>query len=572
MASVLIDTGGAHAYAQRPMRPHPPRQLLQLVVLTCVMAMFLPSPAWAQKKLVGPPETDEGIKAQPFLTLSHTGYFRLRSDLFLNGSLGNGTSGFRDAAYTVQPTGKADSESVSSGVNLRFRWRPELRVGQSLRIVTVIDVMDNVVLGSTADYHADRIDTPLVFLSETQGGFADAIRVKQVFGEWDVLHALRVRAGRMADHFGLGMVYNDGECIDCDFGDTTDRVDFLVAAFGFHSLWFVDMPFEGATTRRSFEAFGQASDLTNMDDVIRWGFTIGQKPMDDAEKDQRTKDLAAGKVVVDWILRNTFTSQELSTGTYLGDRCDDGGETDPLGYEFDCQTLAPRDVSLWTPDVWAKLQWHPKADMRFRAEIELAGVVGDVGYTQTTTEAPSDKDFLGMGGVLQLELQHRRMSYELEVGFATGDDVLFGPYGESLVAPDDDYVHGKVRMRNNKTINRFMFNRDFHVGLLLYREVIGAVTNSVYFKPTVKAELFESGEHRIGGEVALLYAHALDGESTPGRANPLGLELDANVFYELGDHGRADLDLGLLVPLAAFDNGVAPEVAFSIQLRLAARF
>ena len=33
-----------------------------------------------------------------------------------------------------------------------------------------------------------------------------------------------IAAGRMPNHWGLGILANSGDCIDCDFGDSVDRL------------------------------------------------------------------------------------------------------------------------------------------------------------------------------------------------------------------------------------------------------------------------------------------------------------------------------------------------------------
>lgn len=554
----------------------PPVRAAQVVVLTCILGILLPADSGAEERKKAPSKivgNDAGLKPQSFLTLKHSGYFRFRSDLFLNADLGNGSSGFHAPIHkNVLNSPLGEEGDTIAGANLRFRWRPELWIGQRLRIVTVIDVMDNVVLGSTDNYAAARPDVPLNFLTESNFGFSDAIRVKQLWGEWNILHTVLLRVGRMADHFGMGMVHNGGECIDCDFGDTTDRASLLIKAFGFHSLWFFDMPQTGATTKARHEAFGQASDGTETDDVTRWGFTIGMKPMEAVAHKQRKQDLRRHKPVVDWAIRNTFTTQSLTSSLPIENLTCGLDAKHPLDAEFDCITLRDRGVSLWVPDAWVRLEWWPRFDLKLRVELEVAGLVGEADATQGVNEPSSAKDFLGMGAVLQVEVEHRKLAYSLEFGIATGDDIAFGYFGPGFGLPDDSEYAANEKLQANKDINRFLFHRDYHVDMILYRQVIGGVTNSFYLKPSVLAHILKSDEMALGGELAVIYAHAIDKDSTPGRAAPMGVEIDANIFYSLPGLGRMDLDLGVLFPLGAFENGTDPDVAFTIQGRITTTF
>lgn len=557
----------------------PPR-LIQVLVSICLVA-----PAAQADE----PETDEALEAQPFLTLHHTGYFRFRADLFLNGDLGNGVAGFRTSGLSplLHDSPKnahlGEPSEVLANANIRFRWRPELRIGQRLKIGVTLDVLDNLVLGSTPDYHLERPDAPLRFLSESQIGANEVIRIKHAWISWDVLHAIVLSAGRMGDHFGLGMNYNNGECLDCDYGDSTDRVSALIRAFGASSLWFFDAPGEGATTSTQLEGYGQPHDLSSSDDVIRWGFTLGYTPMDGAAEKAYKKDLESGEPVFDAVLRNTFTSQVLGTTGIeetIGD-CEPGLHPDAIAY--DCRAVARRDVSIWSPDLWFRVQYQPRPGLKLRAELEFAAVVGDAGTTQDlpiSADQSTAKEFLAFGGVLQLEVQHGMMSYQLESGFATGDDVAFGAFGPGYVAKDSDsYLAGDpsrgINYVDNTQVSSFMFDRDYHVDMLMYREVVGAVTNSVYIKPTVTATFVDDSDLKLGTQLSLIYGHAIDARSTPGQDNPMGVETDLKFFYEAPGVARADLEMGFLVPLSAFrrgPNGPDAEPAFTIQTRLTTYF
>lgn len=557
-----------------------PKYLRIPVLLFCLAAS---APALANDDKV---ETDEGIEAQSFVTFDHHGYFRFRGDLFLNGHLGNAqlaanprllTSGFLPPIHQLDVNAQHGEDSdVVMGANIRMRWQPEMKIGGSLTLKTTLDVLDNVVLGSTPDFHADRPDTPLVFLSDSQTDFTDAIRVKEVYAEWDILAFLLLKVGRMGDQFGLGMVSNNGACPDCDFGDYVDRVALRIAAFGFNSWWFFDAPGDGQSTLNSLQPFGQPTDMASVDDVIRWGFTLGYTPIGKEEQAARKKELGTGKAVFDVVFKNTFTTQTLDSTLPALPETGPCSGTDPLEPDFDCQTLRKRDYDTWVGDLWFRMLWHPNFETRFRAELEFAAVFGSAGAVQSSQEAgDSAKDFVGFGGVLQLDLQHRKLTYGLEVGFATGDDVAFGVFGPGFTNPSDSVYAQDPALRTNNDVTSFTFDRDYHVDLIMYREVIGAVTNSLYVKPSIEALLFSSGEDVIGGRLSAIYGHALQPSSTPGKEAPLGIETDISIFYEATGVARAELEAGVLVPLDAFRAGLGgpkPEVAFSLQARITMSF
>ena len=420
----------------------------------------------------------------------------------------------------------------------------------------------------------------MAFLSESQSpDFEDSIRVKQIWAEWTPLSLARIRVGRMADHWGLGMVHNGGECVDCDFGDTTDRASMLFEFLGYESLWFLDFPAEGATLRQPMAQLGQAYDGSQADDVVRWGFTLGTVQARTAfQLEQRKKRLSKGEVLWDIGLRNTFVSQDLRVRTPLDNAtvpntCTAGN--DPQNWAFECVDFLDTDLDLWQPNLWARLEVRPSYRTHFRAELEAAALIGDMKYSQGLAKENSSKDFQAFGGVLQLELTHGHMQFGLESGFATGDAIASGPFGTTFNEPDDGKYDSASSKAGNKTISSFIFDRDYHVDLLLYRQVLGAVTNSTYVKASALGHLLKNEQMALGGELSVLYGHALEPKATPGQANPLGFETDVRGFLILPKQLRAEVEAGVLLPFSGLSNhatGKDAQVSFTVQGRLTLMF
>jgi uncharacterized protein (TIGR04551 family) len=559
------------------------RRTAQVLILISVV---VPLAASAQSNGVIV-ETDEAVEDQPFLSFQNTGYLRFRSDMFYRTDLGNSVGGFlRPINLGAQNAQFAEQDNLSMSSNMRFRWRPELLIAQQLKVGVIVDVLDNIVLGSTPDFADGRPDTPLNFLSGSQMAVDDAVNVKSAWAEWNILNVAWLRVGRMPDHFGLGIAANDGDCFDCDFGDYTDRASVLFQVFGFHSMWFFDSPSEGVVNRSMVESFGQAPDLSSVDDVIRWGFTIGQKPITADDKARRLDDIGKGKVLFDWVFRNAFVEHNLSSNIpEVSAACDAAEDEEGLPdiynptystqQNYQCVNLLRRNVSLWLPDLWFKVFWRRDSELSVRWEVEMTGMYGSVERVQPTSDYESAKDFIGFGGVSQLEVEHRQFTYSFEFGWAMGDNVAFGPFGPGFSATDNTAYAQDDRLFDNRVVNRFLFDRDYHVDLLLYREIIGAVTNSVYFKPTFRMDFLRSSDLVLGSELSLIYAHALEAGATPGKTNPLGLETDLSFFYEMPNALRADLEMGVLAPFSALrsgPNGLAPLVAFTLQARITVHF
>ena len=68
--------------------------------------------------------------------------------------------------------------------------------------------------------------------------------------------------------------------------------------------------------------------------------------------------------------------------------------------------------------------------------------------------------------------------------------------------------------------------------LILFRELIGGVTNAVYFKPYLGYRFIDQTSEKWGFKLSALYGHALEAEATPGDDPSLGVELDLEVYMQ----------------------------------------
>ena len=216
---------------------------------------------------------------------------------------------------------------------------------------------------------------------------------------------------------------------------------------------------------------------------------------------------------------------------------------------YDDFTFVKREGWGVIPDIWARFQWSPARGQLLRIETEWAMVIADVENVEVISDnnpSPEPRDIEQWGGVLQTEYQASgNFSVFLESGVASGDDAeYFGVL---------DQVNYEVEGVKNTKITNFKFDRGYYVDLLLFREAIGAVTNTYYFKPGIMYDLFDSQEDDLGFRFDILTAFAMEPEATPGNDPWYGIEFDTQLFYQERNRFRADLSWGTLVPGPAFD-------------------
>ncbi len=561
------------------------------------------------------------------------GYFRVRTDLFHRLDLGiyNELRPLGDLGTADHTSNIKKKDNTLGSANMRLRLSPTLNVSEDIKIKMDFDLLDNVVMGSTPD----------TFLRGGSGGLApgiaafstaqvppqsgrnsdvDSIQVRHVWAEVRTPIGV-LKFGRQPSHWGTGMYINDGSCLDCDYGDSVDRILFGTKVF--EHILFVNMDFvnEGVTDDTSFEYRGQDKDATQLDDTQQIGFGFARKHSDAEAEELLEND--------DWILDygmiNVFRWQSYSLEqSVIGDYDTFGGQP-PAGDFASRQTLRSqliqRDLNLYIGDIWARFLYK-----RLHIEFEAAFLVGALG--DAAKDAAEQKS-LRAKGITDNSVDINQYGFVLQIDYKFLDDALFvgaewgwasgDPYhGESYdtgfgVYPyqnrqfaDAKYQRTKYGpMIEDRAVTNFRFDPDYHVDLILFREIIGTVTDATYLKPTVQYNITPSIGLRLDG----ILSWALEPDSTPSyyhmkfenmedvksglpvkrkTSSFLGWELDLELFYKSFDGFGSGLQYGVFFPGSAFGywdpdyidkNGNrsptwfnAPNIAQTLQWRLTVEF
>ena len=199
---------------------------------------------------------------RPFSQVIHQFDLRIRNDIFHNGGLNKALSAVPGdhglKSYTI-----GDDPLVTGG-NIRLRYSPIFRIGENLKLEGRFDLV------RTSIYHSIGADEP----------FEDQVKVRALAAHWEPLPRLWVTAGRIPQHFGLGLVEHDDLCLDCDFDSVLDGVNLqlnlgaLSASIGWYwpgegpnSSW---VPKSNVSQMKS----GQPYDVAQNDDVGLWHFGL----------------------------------------------------------------------------------------------------------------------------------------------------------------------------------------------------------------------------------------------------------------------------------------------------------
>jgi len=540
-------------------------------------------------------EAVESLKQRVNLFQPH-GYLRLRGEFFHNMDLDRGADPSGNLLFPGPFIGTGGNNSQSD-LNFRFRFAPTLEVSEDLSIHFMADIFDNILLGSSpsTDAYLDPF-TPLAVLANGRGG--SAVNVKRAWGRVNTQLGELV-FGRMGYHWGLGILHNDGNCLDCDYGDTYDRIAFAPREFkGHHFALMFDVLDKGASTTGVKGELGRTVDLDTLDDGYRIALEISR--VDTPEEIKRKLD--NNQWVINYGLLGDYRTQEWDTPVTLNPSTSPRNE------------VVRRAAKLYQPDGFISLKRK-----KWRLDAELAFTIGSVGTHQQTDFDPagsgldaqtlglitSPVNFFQVGGALQTDvamLSADALLFGLEYGAASGDAGAFGfgarpwrsgsgaqqpvaagqqPYqaagrgdidGSHLDFSDPGHTHARI--------NNFMFNRAFNVDMILFRNLITAVTSAWYLKPSMRYR--PTGRKTGGGDdtgfelqLAMIYSQAWYPENTPGAARPLGIEFNTGITYDTSDRFHAGIAYGLLIPFDGLRNRVtnqSPFIAHAVRMLLAIPF
>lgn len=388
----------------------------------------------------------------------------------------------------------------------RLRWSPKINFGKNFEIIASADILTGQIFGDTSNYGKDVLLRPR---NEIDG--FKTILLRHFYLKWLTPYGF-LEAGQMPSNWGLGLVANDGEGFDDDFGDNRygDIVERII---------FITRPVE-AFSKREFAKnfyFGLGGDLVYFDEFAT---------------------LMAGDRAIEGIGTIFYKSERDFYGVYVAYRNqkDDDGDK----------------ISATAFDLYLKKEF----DIQYLEGIlsfDLEGVFIVGRTTRVSFERAKDgADIMGYGLVFRggLESKSTGLFPLLEIGMASGDNDI-----------------------QDKKIRSFSFDPDYRVGMILFEEVLGrmssfstdrvsdpnllykppagyelaatngSITNAFYIYPKITYTPFKNLELKI----AFLYARAIAAVIDPYNSalhggypysytaaynkKSLGMELDGGIKY-----------------------------------------
>lgn len=473
------------------------------------------------------------------------GMFRVREAGLYNLDLDRGLDATGQPIFPVPLSG---GQLVGAG-DLRARTDAAFYApGVGVAVKARIDWLDNVALGGNPDLAGGAPAT-------SGGQRPTTVVLKRAWGE-ALTPVGTLAVGRMGAHFGLGISANGGDCEDCDHGDAADRFAFVSPLAGHLVAFAYDIASREPFTEG--KSGGHVLQLERTNAVTGPTFALF-KVHSPATLARRA---AAGRTSVEYAGYVTRRTQDNDVpASYL--------PTAMPRPAFTSADVVGRGLSATGTGAWLRI-----SNARLRIEAELA-------YLRARVEQPS----LIPGAEITLPVTSRQLGFAfqsaivagpvqlgVDAGYASGDDAPgFGAFpkpGQSAAMPGA-FDGPQANPPRDRTVDNFRFHPDYRIDQILFREIIGTVTDAVYVRPSLRATLLAVGNGKLEAIAALILSRAVEPRSTPSGAAALGTELDPEVRYASRDGFVVNLAYGLLLPGAAFDGTALPaKPAHALRLRL----
>lgn len=520
----------------------------------------------------------EGLK----LDLDLHGYYRMRAV-----SISNLANEDRPPSYWYDESSGKDIEqrfrraTWSNYLIQKVRLEPIIKVGELVKLQITVDALDNVVWGDN-----DALATSPLFAGEgtgtgLRGDEPDVVALRRAWLDID-LKLGRLRVGRMASHWGMGLLSHGGGTFDGpegyhprDFGDyhfgsIYDRILFatrpiavikhvagyddtsspIIFAYAYDKL--VEDPLELDRPRAYYRPLGESGFLSSGEDDVQEHVFVLLYRDPELEVFDETDSLSCGLYVV--LRSQTHSRKEEVT--------DASGEVISTTYTGEGSL-----VHIW--DLWAKLRLGP-----LEFETEWLAILG-----HTDGGIP-----LGKGDLLKKEA--RIFAGAVRLGWLT--ELVDGVFELGYSSGDDNMA--------DETFSQRASHPDYNVGLLLFEEVLrertartlgrdlstglqsnGGVFNATYLFPRVRYRPLPWLEGVLGLLLAWRDEPTLQsGLYDAKRGDFLGAEIDLAIKVHWEEaHLFANLETGYLI----FGDGLKDKYlvegttgAWTLQGRLAFEF
>lgn len=486
------------------------------------------------------------------------GLLRTRLEALSNLDLDHGVG---PSGQPLFPSPLADgSDPLLTHADMRLRL--DLAAFAPRGLVTVrgrLDVLDNLALGGAP------AGPPTASIGQRPP--AAPLTLRRLWAE-ALLPFGVLAAGRMGSHWGLGLLTHGGDCHDCDRGDAADRVALAVPALGL--VWAIAYDFTAIGPTQPRPNGSATLDLDPADDVRTWTFAA----IHALGPEIRARRHGAGRTTLEGGVFASHRRQALDVPRHwLEQEGVVAADSTPL----DPGQVVQRDATATAFDLWLRLQRRT-----LRVEVEAAVLSGRIGQASLLPGVELRDPVESLQWAVALESRYGveldGLSLGVDGGAASGDPAPgFGvrqPIAGATPLPGD-LDGAQASPPRDRRLDNFRLHPDARIDRLLFREIIGTVTDAAWVRPHLRwARTWHGGDTCVVADFAAVASWALQPNSTPSGARRLGVELDPTLSLTLRGL-LIEWQTALLLPGAAFDNaftGATAQTAWMSRLFLGFAF
>ncbi len=482
-----------------------------------------------------------------------------------------GCSGGHETAPGGSGTYSTCDQNALAFANMRLRVEPTIHLSDDVRVRAQLDFLDNLVMGSTpAGLSLDSswqrqygTLVPAQAFSTTQdppisgiNSLSDSIVVRRAWAEVRNRGLGELRFGRMGAHWGLGILFNDGRGIDQDYQTDVDRIMLITRILGIYAFGAWDFASEGMmyVDPTNFSYQRPSFDRVRLDDVDQMVFGVARR----LSPEEQEQTLQRHEVVLNAGALFMYRTQNLTSE----------GVRNPYGdYRSTSPTFIRRGYESYTGDIWVQVLYES-----LRLELEAVGIFGTIDnlpFTQGDCPTPSclESTFVANNGA-KMNLLQMGLAFEGEYHLLNDQLGIYFNFGIASGDADQEGLSlrgGSIRQLNrpggpDRTLSTMYFHPAYRVDLLMYRNLLGQIAGSYYFRPGLSYDFIRNGFGQLlGARADVVWSRAVEPIQTWGNQPDLGVEIDAQVYYrsedgpDLLDGFSVSLMYGILFPLAGFN-------------------
>ena len=469
------------------------------------------------------------------VSLDLHGTLRLRGQWLHNGGLGDGGAGVPATVSRLGLSGGGDDVSLA---DVRLRLDPTLNLGSRARVDAQLDVTGGLVFGANLPSSA--------VLSHAVGMFGDTawhdlVAVRRAWATFELFGLAELVIGRTGDHFGLGMWRNDGRDPLSDFQSDVDRVALRGQLLGLRLMLSRDTMASLPVIYNGADGDDIRYGLQDATDVVRWLAQVeggAEKATDNGLR---------------WGFAVGYHSQTLGLRVEHEDAADAALDPDCVAADT-CVQLVPREALMIVPQ--GSIAWRGNIGLGLlTAEAEAVMRLATFENTDALPNTDTSTTLIGGAFAGRVTLTSGSHHWRLRAGWASGDAAGgFGVLDRANLTVVDPVTKELV---HRDYVTGMAMHRGFLVGGTLFREVIGAVANAWYARPSWRLALTpKTPTGGVSVELGCLIAGAAQWGATPGKSTWLGIEPELQLDARLGRFGRGVLQASYFAPGPAFDKGL----------------